>query len=63
MAIRLYKASTPGTRNRTVSSFEEINSKKPEKSLIKYIHSPQGRNNRGVMTVRHRGGGHKKNID
>ena len=60
MAIRLYKASTPGTRNRTVSSFEEINKKKPEKSLIKYIHSPKGRNNQGIITVRHRGGGHKQ---
>ena len=60
MAIRLYKASTPGTRNRTVSTFEEISRKKPEKSLIKNIHYSKGRNNRGVITSRHRGGGHKK---
>lgn len=60
MAIRLYKASTPGTRNRTVSTFEEISIKKPEKSLIKYIHSPKGHNNKGLITNRHRGGGHKK---
>nr|YP_009541722.1 ribosomal protein L2 [Synarthrophyton chejuense]AYR05731.1 ribosomal protein L2 [Synarthrophyton chejuense] len=60
MAIRLYKASTPGTRNRTVSTFEEISKKKPEKSLIKHVHSKKGHNNQGVITCRHRGGGHKK---
>nr|YP_009660610.1 50S ribosomal protein L2 [Corallina chilensis]QCS25558.1 50S ribosomal protein L2 [Corallina chilensis] len=60
MALRLYKASTPGTRNRTVSTFEEISTNKPEKSLIKYIHYPKGHNNKGLITSRHRGGGHKK---
>lgn len=60
MAIRLYKASTPGTRHRTVSTFEEINKNKPEKSLLKYIHYSKGRNNKGVITSRGRGGGHKK---
>lgn len=60
MAIRLYKSYTPGTRNRTVSTFEEITRKKPEKSLIIKTHSPKGRNNRGIITCRHRGGGHKK---
>lgn len=60
MAIRLYKASTPGTRNRTVSTFEELSKNKPEKSLIRHIHSPKGHNNQGVITSRHRGGGHKK---
>nr|YP_007878226.1 50S ribosomal protein L2 [Calliarthron tuberculosum]AGA63837.1 50S ribosomal protein L2 [Calliarthron tuberculosum] len=60
MAIRLYKAYTPGTRNRTVSTFEEISTNKPEKSLIKYIHYHKGHNNQGVITSRHRGGGHKK---
>lgn len=60
MAIRLYKVSTPGTRNRTVSAFEEINQNKPEKSLIKYTHYSKGRNNKGLITCRHKGGGHKK---
>nr|ARW60242.1 ribosomal protein L2 [Laurencieae sp.] len=60
MAIRLYKAYTPGTRNRTVSTFSEITKKSPEKKLTKKIKSDQGRNNRGVITSRHRGGGHKK---
>ena len=60
MAIRLYKAATPGTRNRTVSVFKDISKKQAERSLIKPIHSPQGHNNRGIITARHRGGGHKK---
>lgn len=60
MAIRLYKAATPGTRNRTVSIFKEISKKRPEKSLIKHIKYSQGHNNRGIITCRHRGGGHKK---
>lgn len=60
MAIRLYKVSTPGTRNRTVSTFEEISKKKPEKSLIRYIHYSKGRNNKGLITAGNKGGGHKK---
>ena len=60
MAIRLYKAYTPDTRNRTVSTFNEITTNKPEKSLIRHKHSPQGHNNRGIITCRHKGGGHKK---
>jgi len=60
MAIRLYKAYTPGTRNRTVSTFNEITTNKPEKSLIKHKHSSKGHNNRGIITTRHKGGGHKK---
>nr|BCB92362.1 50S ribosomal protein L2 [Grateloupia asiatica] len=60
MAIRLYKAYTPGTRNRTVSTFTDITTRKPEKSLIKKNHRSKGHNNRGIITSRHRGGGHKK---
>ena len=60
MAIRLYKAYTPGTRNRTVSTFNEITTNKPEKKLVTNKHSLKGRNNRGVITSRYRGGGHKK---
>ena len=60
MSIRLYKAYTPGTRNRALSSFSEITTGKPEKSLIRKNHRHKGRNNRGVITIRHRGGGHKK---
>jgi len=60
MTIRFYKSYTPGTRNRALSSFDEISKTKPERSLIKPNHRNKGRNNRGVITVRHRGGGHKK---
>jgi large subunit ribosomal protein L2 len=60
MSIRLYKSYTPGTRNRALSTFSEITKSKPEKSLIKKNHRKKGRNNRGVITIRHRGGGHKR---
>jgi large subunit ribosomal protein L2 len=60
MSIRLYKSYTPGTRNRALSAFTEITKSKPEKTLIKKNHRNKGRNNRGVITIRHRGGGHKR---
>jgi large subunit ribosomal protein L2 len=60
MSIRLYKSYTPGTRNRALSSFSEITKAKPEKSLLRKNHRSKGRNNRGVITIRHRGGGHKR---
>ena len=60
MSIRFYKSYTPGTRARVLSSFEDITKSKPEKSLIRKNHRKKGRNNRGVITIRHRGGGHKK---
>ena len=60
MAIRLYRAYTPGTRNRSVSKFDEIVKSKPQKKLTYGKPSKQGRNNRGIITSRHRGGGHKR---
>jgi large subunit ribosomal protein L2 len=60
MSIRLYKSYTPGTRNRALSSFIDITKNKPEKTLIHKNHRNKGRNNRGIITIRHRGGGHKK---
>jgi large subunit ribosomal protein L2 len=60
MAIRIFKPNTPGTRNRGVSSFNEITKTKPEKALTFYKHRVKGRNNQGRITIRHRGGGHKK---
>jgi len=60
MSIRIYKSYTPGTRNRALSTFSEITRDKPEKILVKKNHRSKGRNNRGVITIRHRGGGHKK---
>jgi large subunit ribosomal protein L2 len=66
MAIRIYRAYTPGTRNKVVSGFSDITQTKPEKSLVNRVHRSKGRNNQGKITVRHRGGGHKRlyrNID
>ncbi|MBD2427139.1 50S ribosomal protein L2 [Phormidium sp. FACHB-1136] len=60
MGIRSYRPYTPGTRERTVSEFAEITRSEPEKSLTRSKHRPKGRNNRGVITCRHRGGGHKR---
>lgn len=60
MGIRFLKAFTPSTRNRSVSDFTEITKTKPEKSLTSRNHRSKGRNNRGVITCRHRGGGHKR---
>lgn len=60
MAIRIYRAYTPGTRNKIVSDFSDITQKKPEKSLTRTIHRSKGRNNKGIITIRHRGGGHKR---
>ncbi|MBJ7899080.1 MAG: 50S ribosomal protein L2 [Cyanobacteria bacterium RI_101] len=60
MGIRSYRPNTPGTRQASVSDFAEITKSKPEKSLTTRRHNPKGRNNRGVITSRHRGGGHKQ---
>jgi large subunit ribosomal protein L2 len=60
MGIRLYKSYTPGTRHRALSAFTEITKAKPEKSLLQKNHRLKGRNNRGIITIRHRGGGHKR---
>jgi large subunit ribosomal protein L2 len=60
MGIRTYRPYTPGTRQRSVSDFSEVTRSEPEKSLTTSVHRPKGRNNRGVITCRHRGGGHKR---
>nr|AYQ94683.1 ribosomal protein L2 [Dictyochloris fragrans] len=60
MGIRFIQAYTPGTRNRSVSDFSEINHNKPEKSLVYGLQRSKGRNNKGFITCRHRGGGHKR---
>lgn len=61
MGIRGFKPTSPALRHMTVSTFEEITkNKKPEKALLVTLKKSSGRNNRGVITVRHRGGGAKK---
>ncbi|QDV53539.1 50S ribosomal protein L2 [Gimesia fumaroli] len=62
MGIRFYKPVTPGRRGASVSDFAAITDRKkaPEKSLLKRYKKKGGRNNQGVITSRHRGGGHKR---
>jgi large subunit ribosomal protein L2 len=61
MGIRRYKPITPGRRNATVSDFAELTpAAKPAKRLVKAKRRTSGRNNQGKITVRHRGGGHKR---
>ena len=60
MAIRKIKPTTPGQRFMTVSAYEEITCKTPEKSLLEDLRKSGGRNNSGRITVRHRGGGAKR---
>jgi len=62
MGIRNYKPTTPGRRGASVSDFSEITDRKrkPERSLLVRYKKKGGRNNQGKITVRHRGGGHKR---
>ncbi len=60
MPVRKYRPTSPGRRNMSVSTFDEITKKKPEKSLIEPLKKHSGRNNQGRLTVRHRGGGAKR---
>lgn len=60
MAIKKFKPTSPGRRQMTVSTFEEITTDKPEKSLLAPLTKKAGRNNQGKITVRHQGGGHKR---
>ena len=59
MGIKKYNPTTPGLRGMTVSTFEEITSTTPEKSLTVTLKKHSGRNSRGKITVRHRGGGYR----
>jgi len=60
MPVKKYKPTTPSRRSMTTSDFAEITRFEPEKSLVKGATRSGGRNNRGRMTARHRGGGHKR---
>jgi large subunit ribosomal protein L2 len=62
MGIRVYKPTSPGRRNSSVSDFAELTdkNKKPEKSLTEPLKKTGGRNNQGFITSRHKGGGHKR---
>jgi len=62
MALKAYRPTSPGRRGMTGSNFEEITKKKPEKSLLAPRKNSAGRNNKGRITVRHRGGGAKRRL-
>ena len=61
MAVKKFRPTTPSRRNMTMSTFEEITTDKPVKSLLVSTKRSGGRNNQGKITVRHRGGGAKQN--
>jgi large subunit ribosomal protein L2 len=60
MAVKTYKPTSPGRRSLVGPTFEEITRSQPERSLVKALRKRGGRNFRGKITVRHRGGGHKR---
>jgi large subunit ribosomal protein L2 len=60
MSVKKYKPVSPGTRFRVGNTFSEVTTSKPEKSLLAPLKKSGGRNNDGRMTVRQRGGGHKR---
>jgi large subunit ribosomal protein L2 len=60
MAIRRYKPTSAGRRFMTVSSFDEVTKTEPEKALTEKLTKKGGRNNKGRITTRHQGGGHKR---
>ena len=62
MAVKKYKPTTPGQRGMTGSTFEEITKDFPERSLVLPLRKKGGRNVHGRVTVRHRGGGHRRHI-
>jgi len=60
VGIKTYKPTSPGRRHGSVLDFSELTAKKPERSLLRPLKKTGGRNNRGRITCRHRGGGHKR---
>ena len=60
MALKSFKPTSPSRRHMTVSTFEEITRTEPERSLLKPLTKKAGRNNDGRLSVRHKGGGHKR---
>jgi large subunit ribosomal protein L2 len=60
MGIKIYKPYTPSTREKSGLDFSKLSKDKPEKSLLVSNHRSKGRNNQGRITIRHKGGGHKR---
>ena len=62
MGVRKLKPTTPGQRKKIIGTHEEVTTNVPEKSLVVGKKSTGGRNNTGKMTIRYRGGGHKRKL-
>ena len=62
MALKVYRPTSPGRRRMSSPTFEEVTRRKPEKSLLMPLRKKGGRNNQGRITVRHRGGGAKRQL-
>jgi len=62
VAVKEYRPTSPGRRGMTGATFEEITKTEPEKSLLVALRKRSGRNNQGRITIRHRGGGSKRNL-
>ena len=60
MPVKLFKPTSPGRRDMSGYTFEEITRTEPERSLVRGLRNKAGRNMRGKITVRHQGGGHKR---
>ena len=60
MPVKVYKPTSPGRRGMSVLRFDEITKSEPEKSLLAPLKKRAGRNNKGRITIRHQGGGHKQ---
>ena len=62
MPIKQYKPTSPGRRGASGYDFSELTTTKPDRSLTVALRKESGRNNQGRITVRHRGGGHKRRL-
>ncbi len=62
MAVKVYKPTSPGRRGMTSPTFEEITKSKPERNLLKPLRRSGGRDFNGTISVRHRGGGHRRHL-
>src|SRR3989338_2055521 len=60
MGVKTYRPTTPSLRGTVGSTFEELTTDRPDKSLLEFLPQSGGRNAEGHMTSRHRGGGHKR---
>ena len=60
MPVKIMKPTTPGQRQKSISTFDDITKDKPEKTLVRPLKKSGGRNNKGRITSRRRGGGHKR---